>query len=90
MARKLYVSRTLKSTRASVLCMDIEEAEPMNIEVVLPMIYKDGKALLKAAKKCVENDRIKAVAIANFQTEYAMYRMPIETFLANAERVEVK
>ena len=90
MARKLYVTRTMKSTKASILCMDIEAAEPMNVTVVLPTIYKDAKAILKAAKPIVETDLVKAVAVVDWQTEYGMYRMPMETFLANAEKVEVK
>lgn len=90
MARKLYVSRTLKSTRASILCMDIEQAEPMNISVVLPAIYKDAKAILKAARPVIETETVKAVSVADWQTEYAMYRMPVEKFIEVAERVEVK
>lgn len=90
MARKLYVTRTLKSTRASILCMDIEQAEPMNISVVLPAIYKDAKALLKAARPVVETDTVKAVSVADWQTEFAMYRMPVEQFINVAEKVDVK
>ena len=90
MARKMYVARTIKSTRASILCMDIVMAEPMNIEVVLPKVYTDKKAILKAAKPLLETEQIKAVSVADYETEYAMYRMPIETFLATAEKVDVK
>ena len=90
MARKMYVNRTMKSTRAIVLCMDVVDAEPLNKEVVLPAIFKDENAILKAARPLVENERIKAVSIVATNTEYAMYRMPIEQFLASAEKVEVK
>lgn len=90
MARKLYVTRTIKSTRASILCMDIEQAEPMNITVILPAQFKDAKAVLKAAKPMVETDVIKAVSVADYQTEFAMYRMPMEQFIVTAEKVDVK
>ena len=90
MARKTYVTRTIKSTRASILCMDIVMAEPMNITVVLPSVYKDSNAILKAARPLVETEQIKAVTVGDYQTEYAMYRMPIETVLATAEKVDVK
>ena len=90
MARKLYVSRTMKSTKASILCMDIEQAEPMNVTVILPEILKDENVILKAARKAIDTDTVKAVAVVDFEPEYAMYRMPIEFFLANAEKVDVK
>lgn len=86
----MYVTRTMKSTRASILCMDIEMAEPLNVTVVLPKVFTDKKAILKAARPLVETEQIKAVSVADYEAEYAMYRMPIETFLATAEKVDVK
>ena len=90
MARKIYVTRTMKSTRASILCMDIEQAEPMNVEVVLPTILKDEKDILKRARAVIDTDSVKAVAVVAFEPEYAMYKMPIETFLAHAEKTDVR
>ena len=87
MAKQKYLTRTIKSTRASILCMDIETAEPMNKIVVLAGTFKNENDILKSAKKLIENDRIKCVAVANSQTETALYRMSEAFFLNNAEKV---
>lgn len=88
MAKQKYLTRTMKSTRASILCMDIETAEPMNKIVVLAGTFKNDNDILKNAKKIIENSRVKCVAVANAQTETALYRMTEDFFLANAEKVE--
>ena len=88
MAKQKYLTRTMKSTRASILCMDIETAEPMNETGVLAGKYNTDHDILKQAKKQIENDRVKCVAVANSQTETALYRMSEDFFLANAEKVK--
>ena len=88
MAKQKYLTRTMKSTRASILCMDIETAEPMSKIVVLGGTFKNTADILKRAKKQIENDRVKAVAVADYQTESALYKMSEDFFLANAEKVE--
>lgn len=88
MARKSYVTRTMKSTRASILCMDVELAEPVKNIVILAGKYKDADSILKSAKKLIETDRIKAVAVDTWQNEEALYRLSEDTFLAIAEKVE--
>lgn len=88
MAKTKYLTRTMKSTRASILCMDIETAEPLNKTVVLAGTFKTEAQILKEAKKLIEDDRIKAVSVSAVQTESGVYRMPEATFLSLAEKVE--
>lgn len=88
MAKQKFLTRTMKSTRASILCMDIETAEPMNETIVLAGTFKNENELLKTAKKHLENNRVKCVAVAASQVETALYKMSEDFFLANAEKVE--
>ena len=44
MARIPMVTRTIQTTTANVLCLNIKEGEPFNKEVVLPRTYKIGRA----------------------------------------------
>ena len=49
--RKPMVTRTIKSTVATVLCLDVEKAEPFNYTVELARTYKDEKHLMKAIRE---------------------------------------
>lgn len=84
MARNL-VTRTILTTRATVLCMDIANREPFNTEVVLPRTYKDEAKLLKACKNAIDNDTVKCVAVVKVETVETLYGMDEAKFIANSE-----
>lgn len=86
--RKPVVTRTLKSTEVSVLCLDIETAEPFNRTIILPRTYKNDEAMLKVAKAEIDTDKVKAVAIAASKVKLCKYGMSEATFIANAEFTE--
>lgn len=84
MARAPQVTRTIQTTHANVLCMDIENREPCNKDVILPRTYKDDKALLKAVKKAIETDAIKPVQIVSSVVQETLYGMSEQDFIAHA------
>lgn len=84
MARAPQVTRTIQTTHASVLCMDIENREPCNKDVILPRTYKDDKALLKAVKKAIETDNLKAVQVVSSTVQETLYGMSEQDFIAHA------
>lgn len=84
MARAPKVTRTIQTTHANVLCMDIENREPCNKDVVLPRTYKDENALLKAVKKVVETDTIKAVQVVDTKVVETLYGMSEQDFIEHA------
>lgn len=84
MARAPQVTRTIQTTHASVLCMDIENREPCNKDVILPRTYKDDKALLKAVKKAIETDTLKAVQVVSSNVQETLYGMSEQDFIAHA------
>ena len=55
MARVAMVTRTIVTTKANVLCLDIEKGEPFNREVVLPRTYKDEKSLMKKISSVIDS-----------------------------------
>ena len=85
MARAPMVTRTIQTTRVNVLCLDIQQGEPFNKEVVLPRTYKDEKHLLKAAEKVINSDTVKAVHIASSEVEETLYGMSEQDFITLAK-----
>ena len=84
MARPQMVTRTILTTKANVLCMDVNTAEPFNKEVILPRTYNDEEKLLKKVKAVVDTDSIKAVHIVDTEVVKTLYGMAEQDFIDNA------
>ena len=87
MARKPVVSRTIKSTKVNVLCMDIITAEPTNVSVTVARTYKDEKTLMKAVKSVVETDTLKVVHIVDTEIVKETRAMTEQKFIEHSEVV---
>ena len=85
MAREIMITRTITSTKANVMCLDIEAGEPFNETVEVVRTYKDDEALLKAVKSLIETDTIKAVDIVDKEVVETLYGMPEQFFIENAK-----
>lgn len=85
MARIPMVTRTITTTKAEVLCLDIQSAEPFNQTVTLPRTYKDEKALMKQVSKVVDTDEIKAVHIVAKEEVETLYGMTEQEFITLAK-----
>ena len=85
MARKPMVTRTIVTTIATVLCLDLEKKEPFEKEIKIPRTYKDEKYMMKAVESAVNSDKVKAVHILSTRTEETLYGMTEQKFIENAE-----
>lgn len=85
MARRQMVTRTLTSTKANIMCLDIQAGEPFNTVVTLNRTYKDEDAILKAAKPKIETANIKAVHVVDTEVVETLYGMSEEMFIQYAE-----
>lgn len=85
MPRIPQVTRTIQTTKAVVLCLDINGEKPFNKEVVLPRTYKDEKHLLKEIKKLIETDELKAVHVVSTEVQETLYGMSEQKFIENAD-----
>ena len=90
MARPPMITRTAETTHATVLCMDIENREPCNIDLVLPRTYKDEKEMMKAVNKAITNPNIKAVQVVAHTVKETVYGMSEADFIANATVLDPK
>ena len=85
MARIPMVTRTIQTTKANVLCLNIAEEEPFNEVVTLPRTYKDEKSLMKMVEKAINTDSVKAVHVVDTTVEETLYGMTEADFIANAK-----
>lgn len=84
MARTPMVTRTMTTTKATVMCLDIVKGEPSNVEVTLPRTYKDEKAMMKAVQRSLGDGAIKPVHIVSSETVEVLYGMSEDDFLKYA------
>lgn len=85
MARAPMVTRTIKTTHATLMCVDTETAEVFNKDVILPRTFEDENAILKAAKKVHETGTCKVVAVVATEVNETLYGMSEADFIANAK-----
>jgi len=85
MARVSMVTRSIVSTKVSVLCMDLETQSSVIKEVVLPRTYKDDNSILKYLAKHFDNDTIKAVSIMDKVEQSDIYGMEEQEFIKLAK-----
>lgn len=84
MARVPMVTRTITTTKAVVMCVDVEAGEPFNKEVSVQRVYKDKESLLKVVKPLIETETIKAVHIVDKTEIETLYGMTEQEFIEHA------
>lgn len=85
MARTPMVTRTITTTRANVMCLDVQAGEPFNKEITVPRTYKDDETLLKTVKPLIETETVKAVHIVSKTTIETLYGMTEQDFIEHAK-----
>lgn len=83
--RKPQVTRTIITTQATVLCLNVETGEPFNETVVVPRTFKDEKKLLKKITEMVDTETVKAVHIVDKVEVSILYGMSEEEFIKVAK-----
>ena len=87
MARNPMVTRTITTTKAKVLCLDILTGESVTKEIIVPRTFKDDKHLLKAIRKEHETDTVKVVHIVESEAKSALYGMTEQKFIDCADEL---
>ena len=86
MARQPMVTRTVKTTKCNVLCLDLVNEQPITKEIILPRTYIDEKHMMKVISKMVDDETIKAVHVQSFTNEETLYGMTEIEFI-NASHI---
>ena len=88
MPRIPQVTRTIQTTKVTVLCLDIETGEPFNDYLVLPRTYKDEKAMLKQVEEVINTDTVRAVHIVDSEVQKIRYGISEQEFIQYAKVLE--
>ena len=88
MARKEnMVTRTIKSTRCVLMCVDTSIGEVKNINVTLPRDYKDVSDMLIKAKEVYDTDTLKCVEVVDYEEKECLMGMPESLFIQHAHEI---
>ena len=81
MARKPMVTRTLKATKAGVLCVNTDTQTTSIVDVTLPRTYKCDEDALKVARDLLDTETVKAVRIMSREESETLYGMSEAKFM---------
>lgn len=85
MARTRFVTRTIQSTKVTLMVANTETATIEDYELELAGTFKDEKAIMEAVEKAITDESIKPVAVESTEVKETLYRMDEQKFIANAE-----
>ena len=81
MARVPMVTRTITTTTATVLCLNLETSTPETRDFIIPRTFTDEKKILKAVEKIIDNISVRPVHVTSVTTETQLYGMLEEEFV---------
>lgn len=85
MARTPMVTRTIVTTKANVMCLDVQAGEPCNKVVTVPRTYKNDEVLMKKVRPLLESETLKAVHIVDKEEIETLYGMSEQDFILHAK-----
>lgn len=85
MARQPQVTRTIPTTKATVLVINIETGISEEREVSIPREYKKMKKLREAIEAVVNTDTEKLAHIKSTEITEVLYGMSEQKFIENAQ-----
>lgn len=85
MAREPMVTRTIKSTKAVVLLMNITTKTPEEKEVIVPRTYEKEDKLVKAITTALHDENLKVCAVLSTEVVETLYGMTEFDFIAYAK-----
>lgn len=85
MARKRMVTRTIISTVATCMCVNVEQDECINLTVEVAGTFASEEKLLKAIKSTHESPTVKFVQVVEQHEKETLYGMEEQKFIEQAE-----
>lgn len=87
MAKTRMVTRTIKSSIVTSLCLNIETAEPHNVVTILTPPIKDAKKEIEKLREIIDDETEKFVAIVGKVEAEELYGMTEDEFLTHAVKL---
>lgn len=88
MARKPMVTRTIASTKVTVLCLNLITCEPETKAFELAGTYKGDKEILKAVEELINSAEEKAVHVTSTETVEKVYGLSEQDFIKYADELD--
>lgn len=85
MARKRMVTRTIISTVATCMCVNVEQGECFNETVEVAGTFTNEEKLLNAIKSAYETPTVKFVQVVEQHEKETLYGMEEQKFIEQAE-----
>ena len=85
MARVPQVTRTITTTKCTLLCVDTVNGEAYNDTIIVPRTYTDEKKLIKVVRSFYNTDEREAVKVVATETIETLYGMSEADFIQYAE-----
>ena len=87
MAKESMITRTIVTTDAEILCLDVESGEACNRSITLPRTYKKEKEILKLAELEImaTEPNVHPVHVVHTNIKETLYGMPESIFLKYAQ-----
>lgn len=86
--RKRYISRTIKSIKCKVLCIDKKSKETFNTEEVVTGDFKTEDKLIKYLHEKIDTEDVCVVTVLETAESEALYSMLEEDFVKFADVVK--
>lgn len=87
MYKPKYVTRTIKTKKATVLWVDLETNETYVSDVDVPGHLSSEDKIIEYVRRICDTSRYKSVHIVCVAEKEALYKMTEEDFIENAEIV---
>ena len=85
MARVPQVTRTITTTKCTLLCVDTVNGEAYNDAIIVPRTYSDEKKLLKVVRSLYNTEEHEAVKVVATDTIETLYGMSESDFIKHAQ-----
>lgn len=85
MARKPMVTRTVRTTKVTFLCVNIVEEKTETKVVEVTRTYSDDKKLLKAVKEVITDENIIPVKVIKTEIVESLFGMTEQEFVEYAQ-----
>lgn len=87
MARKPMVTRTITSTKVTLMCVNTAAQTIEDVEIILPRTYKDKKHILKTIKATWNDENLVVADVKSYEEHTQLYGMPEEDFVKLAQPI---
>lgn len=86
--KRRYISRTIKTIKCDVLCIDKKSKETFNQEEIVTGNFKTEDKLIKYLHEKIDTEDVSVVTVLEKTASEALYSMLEEDFIKYADEVQ--